>query len=264
MNSSIPNSWDLTGKTAVVCGASQGMGEATAILLATRGARIIALARNEEKLKQLVSSLPGTADHAYHVIDLADTEAVQKLVPEIQNEKPQILINNAGGPKGGPLHEASIKDFDEPFRAHLMASHLLTQACLPSMKAANYGRVVNIISTSVKTPIPNLGVSNTVRGAMASWSKTMAGELAPFNITVNNMLPGYIRTGRYESLRDASAQKQKVSKDAAEEQFAGSIPMKRIGDPAEAAEAIAFLASPAASYITGVNLQVDGGRTPSM
>ena len=256
-------SWDLTGKTAVVCGASQGIGEATAQLLASRGARIVALARNKEKLEQLIKSLPGRG-HKFFIADLSQTEELQKILPQIQAEAPQILVNNAGGPKGGPLLEASLSDFENPFKAHLMASHLLVQTCVPSMKAANYGRIVNIISTSVKTPIPGLGVSNTVRGAMANWSKTLAGELAPYHITVNNMLPGYIRTGRFESLREASAQKQKISPIAAEEQYADTIPMKRIGDPLEAAEAIAFLASPAASYITGINIPVDGGRTPSL
>lgn len=257
------HSWDLTGKTAVICGASQGMGSATAVLMAERGARVVALARNEEKLKQLMNELKGSG-HKYFVIDLGNTEELQKLLPAIAAEKPLILVNNTGGPKGGPLLEASIGDFKNPLEAHLLASHLLMQTCVPSMKAARYGRIINIISTSVKTPIPGLGVSNTVRGAMANWSKTIAGELAPFGITVNNMLPGYIRTGRFESLRDASAQKQNISADEAEAKFAGTIPIGRVGEPQEAAEAIAFLASPAASYITGINVPVDGGRTPAL
>ncbi|WP_413584693.1 SDR family oxidoreductase [Bdellovibrio sp. HCB274] len=257
------SSWDLQGKTAVVCGASQGIGYATAKLLAERGARVIALARNEEKLKSLLQSLP-KGSHKYFVVDLADTDGLKKILPELSKEKVQILVNNSGGPKGGPLLEASVEEFETPVKAHLVAAHLLVQTVVPAMKAANYGRIVNIISTSVKNPIPGLGVSNTVRGAMASWSKTLAGELAPFGITVNNMLPGYIRTGRIESLMGAAAEKSQSTVDQIEEQWVKTIPAGRIGDPIEAAEGIAFLVSPAASYINGINLPVDGGRTPSL
>ncbi|MGE5085934.1 MAG: SDR family oxidoreductase [Bacillota bacterium] len=257
-------SWDLTGKTALVSGASQGIGEATAQLLAERGARIIALARNEEKLKSLVKGLSGSG-HGYYVVDLSDLETLQTVIlPALQKEKVEILINNAGGPKGGPLYQASYAEFEAPIKAHLLASHLLVQAVIPAMKAAGYGRIVNIISTSVKNPLPGLGISNTVRGAMASWSKTLAGELGVFAITVNNILPGYIKTGRLESLMGSAADKGKSSVEDVEAQWKETVPMKRIGEPREVAEAIAFLVSPAASYINGINVPVDGGRTPSL
>lgn len=257
-------SWNLKGKNALVCGASQGMGEATARLLASRGANVTLLARSEDKLQAIISELP-PGDHKYFVIDFANTEKLQQdIVPQVQKENIQILINNAVGPKGGALATTNVQDFEAPLRVHLFASHILTQAALPAMKAAHFGRIVNIISTSVKTPIPNLGVSNTVRGAMASWSKTLAEELAPFNITVNNILPGKIRTGRFTSLAEASAQQRKVSVAEVENQWREEIPMKRIGEPQEIAEAIGFLVSPAASYITGINLPVDGGKTPSL
>ncbi|WP_373997744.1 SDR family oxidoreductase [Bdellovibrio bacteriovorus] len=257
------NSWSLNGKTAVVCGASGGIGKATALLFAERGAKIIALARTEEKLKSLMNEISGSG-HKYFTVDLGDTENLKKLLPQLQKESVQILINNSGGPKGGPLHAANIEEFEAPFKSHLHAAHLLVQTLLPSMKQSHYGRILNVISTSVKNPLPNLGVSNTVRGAMASWSKTLAGELAPFGITVNNVLPGYILTDRLTSLMDASAKSSQTTLDQVEENWKRSVPMGRIGEPKEMAEAIAFLASPAASYITGINLPVDGGRTPSL
>lgn len=257
-------SWDLTGKTALICGASEGMGKATAELMAKRGARIIAVSRTEEKLKKLITGLAGDG-HAYIPLDLSNTDDVKnKLLPFLKTNDVHILVNNSSGPPVGPLLETDVESFMNPLRAHLFASHIITQAIVPSMKKANYGRIINIISTSVKVPIPNFGVSNTVRGAMASWSKTMAGELAPFNITVNNVLPGYIRTARFKSVLVTASKAKSISEDQAEEQMVSGIPMKRIGDPEEMAEVICFLASPAASYVTGANIPVDGGRTPSM
>lgn len=256
------SSLSLEGKTALVCGASGGIGKAAAELLAARGAKVIALARSKDKLDVLVRSLPGTG-HKALVADLSDLENLKSQIsPQLKNESVQILINNAGGPKGGPLHEADISQFQAPIETHLMASQLLMQSVLPAMKAAKYGRIINIISTSVKSPIPGLGVSNTVRGAMASWSKTLAGELGPFGITVNNVLPGYIRTDRFNSLKSATATTQNQSEDQIEETWKKTVPVQRIGEPRDMAEAVCFLASPAASYISGINVPVDGGRTP--
>lgn len=257
-------SWDLTGKTALVCGASEGMGRASAEMMAERGAKIIALSRTEENLKKMVQGLAGNG-HQYFAIDLSDMNAVkEKLLPFLQKQEIHILINNTGGPKGGLLHEAKVEEFLAPMQAHIFASHMITQAVLSSMKKSNYGRIVNIISTSVKVPIPNLGVSNTVRGAMANWSKTMAGELAPFGITMNNLLPGFIKTGRFDAIVQTSSKSQNISEEQAAEQMRNYIPMKRIGEPSEVAEVISFLVSPAASYITGTNITVDGGRTQTL
>lgn len=256
-------SLELKGKTALVCGASQGIGEAAARLLAERGARILALARHQDKLSELIKSLPGSG-HKFFAVDLSNNDHLQDLAPSFLNEQIHILINNAGGPKGGLLYQAPFEEFEAPLKAHLFASHILVQTVLPAMKAESYGRIINIISTSVKTPIAQLGVSNTVRGAMANWAKTLAGELAPFGVTVNNILPGYIRTSRFTSLLSSTAQTAQTTEDVIEERWKAAIPMGRIGEPKEVAEVIAFLASPAASYVTGINVPVDGGRTPSL
>ena len=252
---------DLQGKTALVCGASQGIGEATAMELAAAGAKVILLARNQEKLKQVQQKLKGS-DHEIVALDLNDQASlktkIEKLLPI------HILINNSGGPKGGPLLEAQDKDFLTAFENHVLAAQTLVQICMPGMKKANYGRVINIISTSVKAPIPNLGVSNTIRAAMANWSKTLSLELGPHNITVNNVLPGYTLTPRLGSLRKAAADKLQVPEVQIENSWKAAIPMGRFAKPEEVAQAILFLASDLASYVNGINLPVDGGRTPNL
>jgi 3-oxoacyl-[acyl-carrier protein] reductase len=257
----IQSRFQLNGKRALVCGASQGIGEATARALAELGAQVCLLARRGDALAKLKSELPGSG-HQIVALDLSQTSEIEKVLP---THLPfHIVVNNAGGPKGGPLLESSAEDFLRGFQAHILSAQTIARLTVPAMKAVGYGRFINVISTSVKTPIPNLGVSNTVRGAMANWAKTLANEVGPFGITVNNVLPGYTKTERFTALRKAAAEKNKVSENQIEEQWKGSIPLGRIADPSEVAAAIAFLASPAASYISGINLPVDGGRTPSL
>lgn len=257
----------LKGKNALICGSSDGIGLASAQILAGLGANCILFARNEVKLKAALASLHTELglQHRYAVADfnnLAEVEiAVDRLVAEMDI---QILINNSGGPPPGPLLQASSTNFYDAFNRHLQCSQLLAQALVPGMKQAGYGRIINIISTSVKTPLANLGVSNTIRAAVASWAKTLSNELGTFNITVNNVLPGATRTARLLSLIKDSAQAQKKTVLQVEEDMLKNIPMKRFGTAGEVANAIAFLASPAASYITGINIPVDGGRTPSL
>lgn len=257
----------LTGKTAVVCGSTQGIGLATAIALAKLGATCILLARNEETLKTALAQLPVIAgqQHRYVVADFAHPEQVQTAIQQVvQQTTVHILINNTGGPKAGPVTEATQQAFVNAFNQHLVCNHLLTQAVIPSMKDAGYGRIVNVISTSVKIPLPNLGVSNTIRGAVASWAKTMANELGQFNITVNNVLPGFINTQRLQSLVQGNAQAKQVEDTVIEKEMKESVPMKRFGEAEEIAAVAAFLASPAASYVNGVSIPVDGGRTGSL
>ena len=256
---------DLSGKTAVVCGSTQGIGWAAASHLAGLGARIILLARNEESLKKALSNLPGPANHAFAVADFSDPNHVHSAIQTVvKKEIIHILVNNTGGPAGGPIVNAEIDAFRNTFEQHLVCNQILAQAVLPGMKSAGYGRIINVVSTSVKQPLPNLGVSNTIRGAVASWAKTWANEVGVYGITVNNVLPGATNTARLDQIIENKSAKTSTPADKIRQQMANAVPMKRTGEPDEVGRAIAFLASPSASYISGVNLPVDGGRTSSL
>lgn len=257
----------LTGKTAVVCGASQGLGLASAKELALLGASCILLARNEQSLAAAAASLDISQGqrHNYFVADFNKPEKLKATINAIVDEQiVHILVNNTGGPSGGPILAAEGGAFLQAFEMHVVCNQLLAQAVVPGMKASGYGRLIQIISTSVKAPIKNLGVSNTIRAAVASWAKSMANELAPFGITVNNVLPGSMTTERLRSIFKANASMRGIPEETVAEEWRLEIPMQRFGEPAEFGAAVAFLASPAASYITGINLPVDGGKTPSL
>jgi 3-oxoacyl-[acyl-carrier protein] reductase len=259
---------DLNGRHALVCGASQGIGRAAAHELALLGANVTVLARNAESLAAVAAALPvihAAQTHGFIAVDMADSEALRRKVESTANAAPvQILVNNTGGPPGGPAHAAGAAAFVDAFQHHLLASHALLQSVLPGMREAGFGRVINVISTSVKEPIRNLGVSNTIRGAVASWAKTLAGELGPYGITVNNVLPGYTRTQRLEQIVRDRVQATGKSEQDIEQAMLASVPAGRFAGAGEIAAAIAFLASPAAAYINGINLPVDGGRMQSM
>lgn len=252
---------DLKNKVALVCGASQGIGRACAIELSKLGCNIIALARSEDKLKTLMTELaPGR--HQILVGDLDQWMSVKNQIKEMALKTPiSILINNAGGPAGGPIMEARGEDFENTFNRHLLAASALTQELLPGMKKLNYGRIINIISTSVKTPLPGLGVSNTVRAAVASWAKTLSMEVAEFGITVNSVLPGATKTERLEKLLIDWSKKSGLTVEQEKINREKLIPAKRFGEPEEVAAFVAFLATPAAAYVNGTATAVDGGRT---
>jgi 3-oxoacyl-[acyl-carrier protein] reductase len=258
---------DLTGKRAVVCGSTQGIGKASAIELASLGASVTLMARNEEKLKETLAELPvsGSQKHGYLVADFSNTENVKQVIAKhVQSNKVHILVNNTGGPPGGLAIDAKEEEFIRAFTAHLICSQLLVQTVVPGMKSEKYGRIINIISTSVKIPLKGLGVSNTIRGAVANWAKTLSVELAPFGITVNNVLPGATLTGRLEAIVQTKAEKTGKSFDEVMNEMVKEIPAGRVGDAHEVAAAVAFLATPAAAYINGINIPVDGGRTGSL
>jgi 3-oxoacyl-[acyl-carrier protein] reductase len=257
----------LEGKNAVICGSTQGIGLAIAEELALLGANCTLIARNEQALKTVVHDLDIALrqQHGYLVADFHKPDELKKIIEDHVKKHPvHILVNNTGGPPGGPITQATEEAFLDTFNQHLICNHILTKAVIPSMKKDGYGRIINIISTSVKIPLKNLGVSNTIRGAVASWAKTMANELGEFNITVNNILPGYTKTQRLDAII-ANVAKIKDSTIAdTEKEMQQDTPMKRFGDPTEIAAMAAFLASPAASYVNGTNIPVDGGRTGSI
>lgn len=257
----------LTNRHVLVCGASSGIGRAIALEIATLGAEVTVLARREAELKALCLELEraGAARAGYVVSDLSQRDAtVQRVELLIRERGPiHILVNNTGGAPSGPLLESSEEAFVDPFARHVMAAHRLVQTVLPGMKNAGFGRIINIVSVSVREPIAGLGVSNTIRGAMASWAKSISKELPP-GITINNILPGYTATERLAALAEAMSKRQGVQPEVIYQQWVHSIPEGRLAEPKEIAAAVAFLASPASSYIRGVSLPVDGGRLNSI
>jgi 3-oxoacyl-[acyl-carrier protein] reductase len=258
---------NLKNKNALICGSTAGIGKASAIELASLGVTITLVARNEEKLKHVLSELSSEngQEHDYLIADFNKPEELKTIVSKAtENKKYHILLNNTGGPKGGPVINADLSEFENAFRQHLQCNHILVQTIAPGMKEEGYGRIINIISTSVKQPIEGLGVSNTIRGAVANWSKTLASELGPFGITVNNILPGATATERLTDILHNVAKKIDGTYEDAENLMKNVTPAKRFAQPEEIAYAVAFLASEAAGYINGINLPVDGGRTKSL
>lgn len=258
---------ELKGKRAIVCGSTQGIGRAIAIELALLGADITLMARNEAKLKATQKELPSLHGqrHEYLIADFNFHEQLKSTIEDYaKNILVHILVNNTGGPPAGEAIDAKAEEFLSAFSAHLLCNQILVQALVPGMKKAGFGRVINIISTSVKIPIRGLGVSNTIRGAVANWSKTLSVELAPYGITVNNVLPGATMTGRLEELIKNKSEKTGKSFDEVKQEMIKEIPAGRFSEPHEIAAAAAFLASPAAGYINGINIPVDGGRTGSL
>jgi 3-oxoacyl-[acyl-carrier protein] reductase len=254
----------LAGKRALVCGSTQGIGRACAIEFARLGASVTLLARNDLGLKKVQAELPADQgqSHDWLVADFADFRLVQQAVHEhLKKTGPvHILLNNTGGPPPGPVFEAMPEEFVKAFTQHVVCNQVLVHAVAPGMRDAKYGRIINIISTSVITPIKGLGVSNTIRAAVANWARTLAVELAPFGITVNNVLPGYTDTARLNAIFQGRATRAGTTPDEIKQQVIASIPARRLAGPAEIAAVAAFLASPAAGYVNGVNLPVDGGR----
>jgi 3-oxoacyl-[acyl-carrier protein] reductase len=253
----------VQGKHALVCGSTQGIGKAIAQSLAESGVKITLLARNENLLKETMTGLHGSG-HQYLVADFTDFESLSKIKHEIENAQIDILINNAGGPPPGQLHEAKWQELDKAINMHLKASHHLTQWVVPHMKRISFGRIINIISTSVKIPIPGLGVSNTVRGAMGSWVKTLSNELGQYGITVNSLLPGFMNTVRLEAIIENQMKKTDKSREEVVEAMKATVPVRRFGEPHEIASLATYLCSVDSGYLNGLSIPIDGGRTGSI
>lgn len=256
----------INNKNALVCGSTQGIGKATAIALAEEGVNVTLVARNREKLKAVLAELPQHKNHSYIVADFSNPRDLQEQVIKfIEKEHGfHIVVNNTGGPRSGDILTASLDEFENAFIKHLKCNHILAQATVPFMKTEGFGRIINIISTSVKEPIPGLGVSNTIRGAVGNWSKTLATEVGTFGITVNNVLPGFTDTERLAEIIKIKANGAETSIEEMTEIMKNYAPAKRFAQPEETASVITFLASEAASYVNGINIPVDGGRTKSL
>ena len=257
----------LKGKTALVCGGSRGIGYGAALELARLGAKVILLARSQKRMQENVKVLNkiNKMKNSYIVADLRNAIAVRDSIKDYLAKQPiHILINNAGGPPVGNIMKANMSELSDAFNIHVLASHTITQAVIPFMKKAKYGRIINIVSTSVRQPIDNLGVSNTIRGAMASWAKTLSREVATKGITVNNILPGTTKTERLDGIIEGVMKKRNLNMKAAKKALLSEIPINRFAEVEEIGSVIAFLASPAASYITGTSIPVDGGKIKSI
>lgn len=256
---------DLSNRTAVICGASQGIGLAAAVEIAELGGNTVLVARNQSRLESAIAQLPKSENqqHSFLVADFSDANQVRTVIENWsqQGGNADILVNNTGGPPGGLAIDAPVEEFLSAFNNHLICNQILVQTLVPGMKEKQFGRIINVISTSVKQPLANLGVSNTIRGAVANWAKTLANELGSFGITVNNVLPGATNTARLDSIIKNKAEKTNQSIESVANAMKATVPANRFAEPHELGAAIAFLASPAASYINGVNLPVDGGRT---
>jgi len=258
----------MNNRNALVCGSSKGIGASTAIELSKLGVSITLLARDEDSLANVFDDL-STSDNQNHNVIIADFDnpvELKEKIDEYVKENPpiHILINNSGGPKPGPIIDANIEDFIAAFNRHLICNHILVQALVPKMKEENFGRIINITSTSVKQPIKGLGISNTIRGAVANWAKTLSFELGEFGITVNNILPGYTDTQRLQEIFLNKSKKSNFDIESIVSDAHSQIPLGRFADPKETAKAICFLASEDASYINGINLPVDGGRLSTL
>ncbi|MGM5469634.1 SDR family oxidoreductase [Flavobacteriaceae bacterium LMO-SS05] len=257
---------NLNNKNALVCGSTAGIGKATAIALSQEGVNVTLVARNEDKLKETLTKLASGGKHNYIVADFSNPLELKEKITDfiLKHHGFHILLNNTGGPRSGDILTATLEQFENTFTQHLKCNHVLAQAVVPFMKKEGYGRIINVISTSVKEPIPGLGVSNTIRNAVGNWGKTLSIEVGAFGITVNNVLPGFTETERLNEIITVKAKKEGTSFDKMAEIMKTYTPAKRFAKPEETANAIVFLASEAAGYINGINLPVDGGRTKSL
>jgi 3-oxoacyl-[acyl-carrier protein] reductase len=247
-------------KTVVVCGGSKGIGAATVKALLSKGTRVICVSRSLGELKDI----NGKSQDLVHIeCDLTLKESRNKATELLLTEKNIWgLVNNASGPSTGPISESRQEDYQLAFEAHLFSANDFTNAVLPQMITNRQGRIVNIISVTAKIPLENMVVSNTLRGAMLNWSKTLSKEIGKNNITVNNVLPGYTETDRLVEVIDGASKKLNISKEEYSQKILDQVPLRRFGRPEEIASVVTFLLSEDSSFVSGVSIPVDGGWTP--
>ncbi len=255
---------DLSGKWALVGGSSKGIGLAVAQELSRLGASVILTGRDETALMAAKATLAGPNETV--VVDFQSNSSIDKLLAGIteKGRTINILVNNAGGPPSGSFMESRADAMIQALNTHLFAMDQMSRALAPGMRSSGYGRIVNIVSVTARVPLKNMILSNTVRGAVLNWSKTVSLELAPYGITVNNILPGYTRTQRAIDLWQSLSKNQGCSPEDIEKNWKSQVPMGRLAEPEEIANVVAFLCSPAASFVTGISMPVDGGWTPSV
>lgn len=255
----------LAGRVALVAASSRGLGRAVAEEFAAEGAHVVMCARGEEALAEGAASVRERGDGEVEAIvaDLSEEEGLARVVAGALDRfgRVDVLVNNAGGPPAGPFEAHSLEAWRAALRLNLESALELTRAVLPGMKERGWGRIVNITSIAVKEPVDGLILSNSVRAAVTGFARTLANEVAPFGVTVNNALPGYTRTDRLQELADAISSRTGIPREEVEANWEAAIPMGRLGEPREFAALVVFLASDRASYITGRSITVDGGRT---
>ncbi|MEO6721701.1 MAG: SDR family oxidoreductase [Ferruginibacter sp.] len=257
----------LKGRKALVGGGSRGLGKAIAMQLAESGATVTIMARNEEKLKALVATLPTPfgQQHNYLAIDFTDLEKFKSIVATyFQNHQIDILINNTNGPSAGGALDKNVDDYQQAFDLLFKTTVFLTMEAIPGMRNRNYGRIINLASISVKEPLQNLVLSNSIRSAVVTWAKTLSLELAVSGITVNNILTGYFDTERLNEIYGTQATSKGINVEEYKNMMKTNIPARRFGEPAEFGYLVAFLASANAAYITGANIPIDGGLLKSI
>ncbi len=253
----------LRDRVALVAAASRGLGRAIAAEFAAEGAAVVVCARNADALERTraeIAERTGADVHAV-VADVASQEGTDTVAAEALARfgRVDILVTNAGGPPSGPFEAHGWDAWERAVQLTLRSAVELTRLVLPDMKERRWGRIINVTSITVKQPVDGLMLSNSIRAAVTGFARTLATEVAPFGITVNNILPGYTRTERVEQLNRATAERERIAVGDVQRRIESEIPMGRLGEPREFAALAAFLASERASYITGQSMAVDGG-----
>jgi len=258
----------LTGKIALVCGASRGLGFAIAQELAGEGCTVIICSRDRTRIEQAARRIEGTTGGSVYPfpVDLAKTDPVERFATAIISKfnRIDILINNTGGPPAGMFMDFSEADWINTFQGTFLSAVSLTKRILPSMVTNNWGRIINLTSLTVKQPVDNLVLSNSIRMAIIGWAKTLSNQYAKYNITFNNIATGYMLTERLSSLAKNIAEREAIASDEVIARWEGQIPAQRLGKPEEIAGLVTFLASEKAAYITGTTIPVDGGVVQNM